>query len=97
MKEIITSHLSEMKLKVFIDYLDSYSCEIYYHKGMNQLKNEDGTWSNLIIPISSLSCIDNFEYNDEGYCDNNSKSIAAESIVHVVTRSDVIARLCQYI
>ncbi len=72
MKEIITSHLSEIKLKVFIDYLDSYSCEIYYHKGIYQLKNEDGTWSNLIIPVSSLSCIDNFEYNDEGYCDDNS-------------------------
>lgn len=37
MKEIITSHLSEMKLKVFIDYLDSYSCEIYYHKGILKL------------------------------------------------------------
>ena len=28
MKDIITNHLSEMKLKVFYDYLNSYSCEI---------------------------------------------------------------------
>ena len=67
-------------LKVFIDYLDSYSCEIYYHKGIYQLKNEDGTWSNLIIPIFSLSCTDNFKYNDEGYCDDNSiKNLINES------------------
>ena len=28
MKDIITNHLAEMKLKVFYDYLNSYSCEI---------------------------------------------------------------------
>ena len=78
MKDIITNHLAEMKLKVFYDYLNSYSCEIYYHgkvdglRNSHQLKNEDGTWSNLIIPIYSLDCINNFEYNDEGYCDDAS-------------------------
>ena len=75
-RDIITNHLTEMKLKVFIDYLDSYSCEIYYHgnglRDGGQLKNEDGTWSNLIIHFSSINCVDNFEYNDEGYCDNTS-------------------------
>jgi len=87
--KIIYKNLKKINIQIFESYLDQTFCEVYYCNGKSQLKNEDGSWSNLIINVSELKCCDILLFDEEGMVDKNSINIIIEEIVEIITNKSI--------
>ena len=85
MKDLVKKNLDELVVEIFESYLTDTFCEVYYCDGRSQLKNEDGSWSNLIINISDLECSNNLEFDDDGMSNEDSINLIKNELLEIIS------------